>query len=132
MKARNRNHWTARELPIVCRFRKGVREGLSEKVTFESRPERGEDAKHADNGGKSFLGRRDSRRGGCRGVACCLQGREEGSVTTRPGRGPSSRMLVRTPCPTQVGAPRPLKGLWLGPRMRREPRQDFEQMCDLS
>ena len=92
---------------IICNFRKGVREGPSEKVMFESRPEGGEGAQHVDSGGKSILGRRHSRCGGPRGAACCSQGkgRGQGNLCGLAGGGGRARVAgceVRAAGTTQV------------------------------
>ena len=84
--------WTTREFLRVCNFRNRVREATSEKVTFESRPEGGEDAKHVDSRGKDVLGRGDSRGGGRRGGGHCPRGVGTGQGNRVAGRGPGSRM----------------------------------------
>ena len=122
--------WTTREFPRVCNFRNRVREATSEKVTFESRPEGGEDAKHVDSGGKDVLGRGDSRGGGQRGGGHCPKGVGTGQGNWVAGRGPGSRMRDQNSWSNSG------KGLLGHGRAsglgRRQPLQDFEQMHDLS
>ena len=121
--------WTT-EFPRVCNFRNRVRGAPSEKVTFESRPEGGEGAKHVDSRGKDVLGKGDSRGAGRRWGGLCPRGMGRGQGSWVAGRGPGSRMQDQNSWSNSV---KRLLGHGRASGLgRRQPLQDFEQMHDLS